>query len=85
MGPLAADQEAVWVPLAHVDLGINSIRNPDCALTAHRGNSTQFDPTRTGPIYAGIAPSGSPSIRWSGSVRKYNIDLYVTYLHDDIE
>lgn len=69
VGPVAPDQEAVWVPLAHRSLGINSIRDPDCALTADRGNRAQIDLTRLGRIYAATAVTGTPSIPWPGSVR----------------
>jgi hypothetical protein len=51
-GPLAADQEAVWVPLAHVDLGINSIKNPNCAFTADHRNLAQMDPIKNSRFHS---------------------------------
>ncbi len=71
MGPLAADQEAVWVPLAHNSLGIGSIKDPNCALAADRRNASLVDPIRLGRLYSATATSRSDGTRfwWPGSVR----------------
>lgn len=69
MDPLAPGQEAVWVPLAHISLGIDSIKDPNCAITADRGNTSLLDPIRLGSLYAATA-----SNRSDGSLYDYDYD-----------
>ena len=67
---MASEQEALWVPMAHNMLGISSIKDPGCAVSADEGNPALLDPVRGGRLFAAIAHTNPNfSVPWPGSVR----------------